>query len=62
MQIFVKTLIQNRTITLDLEHDTTIEELKNILVKSEALPYKMIGLTYGIHILQDSRCLSDYLI
>ena len=60
MQIFIKTLIQGRILTLDLNHNTTIEELKNKLFDIEGIPVKLQKLYYGHIILNNHRSLSDY--
>ena len=60
MQIFIKTLIKGRILTLDLNHNTTIEEVKNKLFDIEGIPVKLQRLYYGNIILNNYRYLSDY--
>jgi hypothetical protein len=60
MQIFIKTLLQ-KTITLDVEADTTIHQVKQMIEKKEGIPTSVQRLLYHGILLEDGPFrLMDY--
>merc|ERR1740120_445468 len=59
MQIFVKTLT-GKTIMIDAEHSTSIEDIKTKLQAKEGVPPAQMRLIFEGKQLEDDRSLSDY--
>ena len=60
MQVFVKTV--NSTITLDVEPETVIYDVKKIIWQKEGIPIEEQRLVYNSKELQDGSQISDYCI
>ena len=58
MQIFVRCI--NKTIVLDVYPYDTIETIKQLITDKEGIPSKIIQLSYGSSILNDSMTLDCY--
>ena len=58
-QIFIKTL-NGKTITADVENNTTITDIKNIIFKKTKIPIKYHYLKYKYHTLRNNDKLSKY--
>ncbi len=59
MQIFIKTLT-GRTVTLEVDPEDTIAQVKQGLFLKDAVPVQEQRLLYGGHELQDEKCIKDY--
>ena len=60
MQIFIH-LPQNEIITLDVDSDVTISELKNQIYKRVGVPVIMQRLIFGgKQLSDDTKCINDY--
>ena len=60
MQIFVKTLITNKTITLNVEPSDTILNIKKQIYEKENIDVSSQSLIMAGKQLQNDRSLSDY--
>ena len=58
-QIFIKTL-NGKTITADVQKNTNILDIKNIIYKKTKIPTKYYYLHYKYHTLQDTDTIIKY--
>lgn len=59
MQIFVK-ILTSKTLTFDVTHSNTIEEIKLKIQDRENIPIEHQKLKYASKYLENTRTLSDY--
>ncbi len=59
MQIFVRAL-NGKTITLDVEPSSTVEEVKTAIENKEGIPPRVQRLVFGGKEMTDGRTMSDY--